>query len=268
MDVSKNPATRLFQELAAVRHFAGTGAALGYGLAIGVTLPKVLKSGKLTAPDALMERFEWTCSFQGHPVRYTSVQFGLLREILGRLVYTEDPRLRIAPSDVIVDLGSNTGVFTVAAATAATSGRVVAVEALGGFFEVLHANTKANSLTDRVTALHAVVGPRTGWFARGEALSDPHFTTPPRALSMIQLLTEQRVDAVDFLKVDIEGSEFALFEDKSEEWLPRVRRIAMEVHPDSGSPENLRRFLEQQGYDTWTARDASFLYAVRRERSA
>jgi hypothetical protein len=63
-------------------------------------------------------------------------------------------------------------------------------------------------------------------------------------VNMEALLAE--LGAVDFLKVDIEGSEFALFDDCGT-WIDRVHYIAMEVHNDCGDSQALQRRLREQG---------------------
>ena len=100
--VEKNPVLRLMQEAAGVQRFAGSTATVAYLAAIGVKLPTILATGKLAQADALMERFRWKCIFQGRPLRLDGVQFGLMREIFGRQVYTGDPRLQIGPGDTVV----------------------------------------------------------------------------------------------------------------------------------------------------------------------
>lgn len=52
--------------------------------------------------------------------------------------------------------------------------------------------------------------------------------------------------AVDYLKVDIEGSEFALF-DHCRPWIGRVHDFAMEVTHDCGDSQALQRRLGEQG---------------------
>jgi FkbM family methyltransferase len=51
---------------------------------------------------------------------------------------------------------------------------------------------------------------------------------------------------IDFLKLDIEGAEFLLFEEPS--WLSHVVRIAMEIHPLYGNPHEITRSLAEHGY--------------------
>ena len=53
---------------------------------------------------------------------------------------------------------------------------------------------------------------------------------------------------IDLMKIDIEGSEFALFAEQTKApWLTNVRRIAMEVHPEFGSTASLASTLAAHG---------------------
>ena len=49
------------------------------------------------------------------------------------------------------------------------------------------------------------------------------------------------------LKIDIEGSEFALFK-MNVEWLSKVKKIAMEVHTDFGNPEEIKKTLSEHDF--------------------
>ena len=92
------------------------------------------------------------------------------------------------------------------------------------------------------------VGSGSGIFAGNNHVataSDSEGFQPP-VVSMEELLTRHGVERVDFLKTDIEGSEFDLFRAESR-WIRRVRRIAMEVHPEFGSVSELRNGVESHG---------------------
>jgi hypothetical protein len=71
-----------------------------------------------------------------------------------------------------------------------------------------------------------------------------------RGLTMNSILAESGFDQVDLLKVDIEGAEADLFRGQNE-WLHRVRGIAVEFHGDA------RR---ESGFDN-TMRDFGFRIA-------
>jgi FkbM family methyltransferase len=259
-----NPAIRIPLELSGVRRFAGSRAAAAYALAIGGTLGEIRRSHTLGSADRIMERRAWPYRFQGVPVRYREPNFGMLRELLGRRVYTRAPEMFIRPEDTVVDLGANFGFFTTAAAAVAKAGRVVAVEAQGGMIPAIQENVALNSATGRVDIVHAAIGASTGWFAIHEGRDGSHYQGTSRLLTMAELRTEFNLPRIDFLKIDIEGGEFALFQEDLS-WLEGVSRIAMEVHVAFGDPVALRRTLEQRGFKTWTARGESFLYGMLRK---
>jgi Methyltransferase FkbM domain len=64
---------------------------------------------------------------------------------------------------------------------------------------------------------------------------------------MDKLLAEFALDRVDFLKMDIEGSEFAVFTGDIG-WLHKVNCIAMEVHTRYGDPAVLSDLFRSQGF--------------------
>jgi len=64
---------------------------------------------------------------------------------------------------------------------------------------------------------------------------------------MADLLTKHQMTKIDFLKIDIEGSEFDLFSDSCP-WLERVQTIVMEVHVAFGDPRALTAKLQANGF--------------------
>lgn len=189
-----------------------------------------------------------TCKFRIHGVeiRLPGEDFSGAREIYCRRVYTWGHRFDIQPNDVVVDLGCNVGVFTVLAASLGRS--VLAVEAQAGMIDKAESNLQMNGCADRARIVQALVGADTGVFNRDrEVLADPWIGDPPR-MSMSELLASLPV--IDLMKIDIEGSEFALFSQGGQEkWLDKVRRIAMEVHPEFGTAASLSSTLAAHGLE-------------------
>lgn len=183
---------------------------------------------------------------QGTRVMLGGGVFGLAREIYGRQVYFAQPGFRLKSGDVVVDLGANVGVFTTLAARIAS--KVIAVEAQSGFIEQIGANLALNDVADKVSIEFGLIGPESGVFSDVERLrSSSHFKELPPVLSMNELLAQHKVQLVDFLKIDIEGSEFHLFRDNPE-WLRRVKKVAMEVHPEFGNVDHLVAALAAQDF--------------------
>jgi hypothetical protein len=169
-----------------------------------------------------------------------------------------------------MDLGCNVGVFTVLAASAGKC--VVAVEAQAGMLQRAESNLSLNGCAHRTQLIHGLVGAETGVFCADRAsLTDPRIGDPPR-LSMSELTAN--LPRIDLLKIDIEGSEFALFaEEGNPSWLNKVRRIAMEVHPKFGSAASLGstlaahglrfQFVTNHGVPTSSLEEIGYLFAWR-----
>jgi len=114
----------------------------------------------------------------------------------------------------IVDLGSHIGTF--ALAVAATGRQVVAVEASPRNFALLSASRRENRF-DNLTLVHAAVSDKPGslrFFANGpfgyvtQGESQAGSVNVP-AIVVDDLLVRMRWERVDFIKIDIEGSEVA-----------------------------------------------------------
>lgn len=167
------------------------------------------------------------------------------REIVARRAYTSFPGYEIMPSDTVVDLGCNQGVFSVMAAI--QGAMVLSVDAQSGLLKKAHTLALANGCADRVTLRCALVGESTGMFSNGNVLtSASDIGENPDKRTMEQLLAEAGLTRVSFLKIDIEGSEFALLQG-SPEWLDVVDRVAMEVHPRYGVVSEIADGLSRRG---------------------
>ncbi|MGI0080868.1 MAG: FkbM family methyltransferase, partial [Nitrososphaerales archaeon] len=60
------------------------------------------------------------------------------------------------------------------------------------------------------------------------------------------LISKYGIKRIDFLKLDVEGAEFLLFE--RTDWLSIVRRVVMEVHPTLGSLSRIISILKNRGF--------------------
>lgn len=68
-------------------------------------------------------------------------------------------------------------------------------------------------------------------------------------------LREHGIDAVDLVKVDVEGAEEAVLAGIEDADWPRLRQLVLEVHDVDGRPERLRRLLEARGFDVTVEQD-------------
>ncbi|WP_261575848.1 FkbM family methyltransferase [Frankia gtarii] len=269
---------RLARDLHAVAAVAGGPTALRFAAAIARHAPAVLRTGTLDAADRAMAQGSHTY----HPLPGVHVilpggAFGGAREMYCRGVYHALPGFAPTADEIVVDLGANQGLFSVLAARAGAD--VIAVEAQRGFASVFVNHAAVNGVSHRIQLLHALVGPSTGVFADERARHGAtHWGGDVERLTMSQVLETGGVDRVDLLRLDIEGSEFALFDEPG--WLNAVGRIVMEVHPGFGDPATLVGRLRRHGFEVTLldndlrrvgdlgGASSGYLYARRAERSA
>lgn len=238
----------LLAELSAVHRMGGAALALRYATALALGLPRVVQTRTLRPADEAMADRVWHLRAGPRRVALEGRWFGGAREIFGRAVYAPDPTFAIRPGERVVDLGANVGLFTLMAA--AQGATVLAVEAQSGFVPEIRHNLALNGLADRVWVATALVGAGRGVFATPEAvLAGSHGHEVPPVVALEALLDMYGFARVDLLKVDIEGSEFALFGGGDLPWLTRVRRIAMEVHPPHGDVADLVATLRARGFE-------------------
>jgi FkbM family methyltransferase len=164
-----------------------------------------------------------------------------------RGVYFALPGLSIVPGDVVVDLGANRGLFTLLALKLGAS-RVVAVEAQSGFIPLIQELLEKNDCASGAILVSSLVGTHTGLlFNPAAQAAASHWRGMPPRRSICELMRAYGIDRIDFLKVDIEGSEFDLFEQASD-WLPKVGRLAMEVHGAFGAASSICKVLLSEGF--------------------
>jgi FkbM family methyltransferase len=240
---------RVAKELLFVQRIGGWRCLAEYCGRILLTLPEIVRLGNLSPADRGMAGRKRRFKVFGRTLILDGTLFSGAREIYGRKVYFAIPEFSIKPTDTVVDLGASCGVFTVLAAVLAS--RVVAVEAQSSFLDEIDSNAKANHCSHKISAELALVGSATGIFSDPKQLiGASHFVKPPMSHSMREIIERHRLDTINFLKIDIEGSEFDLLSNDNE-WLECVEKIAMEVHADYGDVNGLSALLANKGFRVW-----------------
>jgi hypothetical protein len=102
-------------------------------------------------------------------------------------------------------------------------------------------------------------------------MCQPYNLDASTATTVEEVMDRFDLQHVDFLKMDIEGAEFAIFRD-SVKWLERVDNLAMEVHNPIGDPGEIVKRLQGAGFrakcanengEPIDAREACYIYASR-----
>lgn len=165
----------------------------------------------------------------------------------------------------VEDLGSNIGLFSIATARKAPLARVFAIEACRENFTPLQAHLKANG-SENVAIRHLALSAQCDTVAltvdlhstchRAVESTNPEFeartmrTDLVEAVSLDALFEVLGIESCDFLKMDIDGIEYASLFAASDRVLERIGAIALEYHDyivDHKGGE-LKEFLERKGF--------------------
>ncbi|MEO1333155.1 MAG: FkbM family methyltransferase [Myxococcota bacterium] len=260
---------KLANDLLQMRRVCGTRTTARFATNALLASPAILKERTLAAADARMNRTIYA-NYRGSTVviPVTEIQaespsddkssaFSGVREVLLRQVYFRflKPEARFATA---VDLGANRGFVSTVLARCFGATKVIGVEPRAEFsncFDVLR----------RANALSAAQSVRIPMLAVG--CSSPGITIDT-------LMTENHLEVLSLLKMDIEGGESDIFSpDAPKEYLRVTKNVIAELHPRLGvNTESIERTLRSSGFqvhltddDGRSARfdDATYLYATR-----
>lgn len=170
-----------------------------------------------------------------------SVVFSGIREIWVRNVYL-GAVLSIPEHGTIVDLGANRGTFTALALAKSPSARVLAVEPSRLLNQSFSKMIAVNGWSHRATLIPAFVGSLSVVQKRALA-EDRHYIGIP-FIDPDKLVAE--VPVIDFLKCDIEGSEFGLLDSSI---FAKASQLAVEVHDFSGDRKQFIEGLTKSGFN-------------------
>ena len=223
----------------------------------------------------------------------------IVREIFFKRVYNP-PYLPIEDNDIVVDIGANNGVFTLFAASI-TRNAVFAFEPSPQNLAVLRRNIAANNLqhvtahgsavSDKVGVAKLCLNPADGqqnllsdhilpdkieqykartdvnYLLSGTDEVQTHLEVPTTTLQ--EIMDSNNLKQIDFLKLDCEGAESSILSSTPNEYLKRIRKIAMEFHDHLSelNHKDIQNILERAGFTTrlkWdTKSPLCYMYAWR-----
>ncbi len=274
-------ALRVGADVFGILRYACRDSAIPWFTQAALHAPEILRTRSLRSADAAWlgsgARFHTP---KGHSVLLPGDLTPGAREMYARNVYLRTG-IRIPVGGWVVDLGANTGLFTVLAAIEGAT--VVAVEAQEGFAPEIRRLLRINGIAeDQVMVETALISSVHGHLPqRGVVADDIRWRTAshagmdrPERLSVPELMARYRIERIGLLKMDIEGSEFSVLHESDEtSWLSRVDQLSMEVHPEHGDVAHLRRLLLRSGFHVLltdddgltptVTRPTAYLYACR-----
>lgn len=213
-----------------------------------VTLPEIIKAKSLhpldkqftkKVPQLRVTKFEHEYAFDlaiiDKIANEESFTFGLVRELIVNNCYFEGfESIDVKGLETVVDLGGNRGIFTTLSSGFAK--KLIYVEVQNKYEPSLKHLLFANKYQGEIYTFNKYIG-GVGSFSKLEN----------EFISMKEVFESTQTIVIDFLKVDIEGAEFALFENA--DWLPQVRYIALELHPEFGVVTNIINKLKEYNFE-------------------
>lgn len=170
-----------------------------------------------------------------HPVylRIDTSDFCAYRDVLSFRTKSYDPEIPGFAPRTIVDAGAHIGMASIFFALKYPGAKIVALEPEPSNFAALLRNTAPYK---SITPIQAAL-----WRQDGEVTLGPSNAHPKgafqivengkqrvRAMTMDAVMRETGMEAIDLLKVDIEGAEKEVFE--SCQWISKVGVLAIELH--------------------------------------
>jgi FkbM family methyltransferase len=144
------------------------------------------------------------------------------------------------PLDTVVDIGAHIGSLSLMAADRGAK-QIVAVEPMSENFKNLIANINDNYFLDVITPINAMIVADASWERKlycpmgaggccGMIVNQAGSFEIPPLIAFKYFLSEFK--HIDYLKIDIEGGEFEIFDQSQEleQLLMRVRFLDLEIH--------------------------------------
>lgn len=160
--------------------------------------------------------------------------YAIYHEIYNLLDYYPNKIKQINEGDVVVDLGGNIGIFNRWAYSQGAS-KVISFEPDKRYFELLVKNANPKSIlfnaamSDKIGELTLFESEHLGGSnVFGTQNKDKEYKV--RTYTLNYLFESGLVTHIDFLKVDIEGSEQLVFNGISDENLNKIKTVSMEYH--------------------------------------
>jgi FkbM family methyltransferase len=174
----------------------------------------------------------------------------------------------LPPNPVIIDIGANAGYFNIMLFSKIKEATVYAYEPIPSNYELFKKNISLNPILQNNIHLFnkAVTGTPQDYIELFmEAAADNsviasvyadfdtqnHHTIKVPAISLEQIINENKLQHIDLIKVDCEGSEYpVIYETAARVW-EKINMLTIEVHKLDDKMRNekfLQNFLQEKGY--------------------
>lgn len=172
---------------------------------------------------------------------------------------------------IIVDLGANEGFYTLMAKAKSPKARIISVEPNPYAFKLLKKNVKSNKLKG-VSIINKAVSSKKGKIdfevVKGRtAIGATKVYKKYRKLglekikvdtiSLDQLLKNYKLERIDVLKIDVEGSEVEILK-SSKNSFNKIKKIVVEYHGAQKTKSPVLKLLSENGFKKLMDHDEKF----------
>lgn len=185
--------------------------------------------------------------------------YGVLTDVLVDNSYLPE-RLGfvISEGDTVLDVGANTGIFSLIAAQ--KGGRVISFEPAKRNYGMFVRNVALNklhgsivplkkALSDKKGVLKLFIGPHHTIHSLFQSLSDSGESEDVETVTLDMVVEEHKLGSIDFMKMDCGGAEYGILMAASPQALEKIKKISMEYHEfDGHTGAELIDFLKKSGF--------------------
>lgn len=229
----------------------GIITAIKWLIFILITLPKCIREKNLQPADRLFGEGPIKINGMYGIVKLNGGQvFSSIREIWVRKVYLQKNFVKIPDNGIVVDLGANVGSFTMQALANSKSCKVIALEPNSEFNKILIEQIQLNNLSDRVTLQRYFIG---SFSETQKEMLKMNESKDAAFISQSKFIELNNLQSIDFLKCDIEGSEFDFVTDTS--LLEITKQLAIEIHDHAGDRNEFVKKLKGLGFEIGPVKD-------------
>lgn len=192
-------------------------------------------------------------------------------------LFNEYKDLTIEQNDTIIDIGAHVGLFTLFVSQHCKKGRILCFEPIKENYDALSDNIQLNKL-ENVKTFQSAVADKSGitkiFLSDDFSAHSLHGNGVGRdvtSISLKEIFDVNKIENCDLLKLDCEGSEYAILNALPELYYNRTKKIIMEYHMAYKKPELLQELLvklEEMNYEVTIHekdKDSGILLASKRK---
>ena len=181
---------------------------------------------------------------------------------------------QIKKTDVVIDVGAHIGLFSLYASQNCTKGKIFAFEPIKENYEILESNKKLNDFSNIQSencAISDVTSKITLYQSNDESGHSRFIQTnnpvEVASKSLNDFFKENRLESVNLLKLDCEGSEYEIIDSLEDKYFEMTEKMIIEYHLADSNPELLEKLKNKLKYHSYKIsieplfKDIGFLYA-------